>query len=66
MNELLILVGGMVELLRPGSDAAEELLIDEDGHSSLRGTCIRRGAAPLALLPHAQASDVARHEYGEL
>ena len=41
VNELLILVGGMVEVLRPGADAAEELLLGADGHSSLRGTCIR-------------------------
>ncbi len=51
VNELLILVGGMVELLRPGADAAEELVIDADGHSSLRGTCIRRARAPLSHAP---------------
>ena len=42
VNELLILVGGMVEVLRPGADGAEELPLSLDGHSSLRGTCIRR------------------------
>lgn len=41
VNELLILVGGMVEVLRPGADHSEELSLSLDGHSSMRGTCIR-------------------------
>ena len=41
VNELLILVGGMVEVLKPGAEGAEELHLADDGHSSLRGACIR-------------------------
>ena len=37
INELMILVGGMVEVLRPGVDDCEELTIDIDGHNSIRG-----------------------------
>ena len=38
INELMILVGGMCEILKPGLvDTSEELLIDVDGHNSIRG-----------------------------
>ena len=42
MNELTLLVGGMVEVLRPGSEECEELTIDLDGHSSIRGGSYNR------------------------
>jgi hypothetical protein len=45
VNELMILVGGMVEVLKPGSEAAEELTIDLDGFSSVRGTYTRSAPA---------------------
>ncbi|CAL5221935.1 g4209 [Coccomyxa viridis] len=38
INELMILVGGMCEILRPGlEETSEELSIDIDGHNSIRG-----------------------------
>ena len=37
INELMILVGGMVEVLKPGVEGSEELTIDIDGHNSIRG-----------------------------
>ncbi len=37
INELMILVGGMVEMLKPGMEGSEELTIDIDGHNSIRG-----------------------------
>ena len=38
INELMLLVGGMVEVLKPGmDDTAEELSISMAGHSSIRG-----------------------------
>ena len=37
INELMILVGGMVEMLKPGVEGSEELMIDIDGHNSIRG-----------------------------
>ena len=38
INELMLLVGGMVEVLKPGmDDTAEELSISMDGHNSIRG-----------------------------
>ncbi|KAK9903334.1 hypothetical protein WJX75_003130 [Coccomyxa subellipsoidea] len=42
VNELMLLVGGMVEVLRPGSEECEELTIDLDGHSSIRGGSYNR------------------------
>ncbi|CAL8465533.1 g5069 [Coccomyxa elongata] len=42
VNELMLLVGGMVEVLRPGAEDAEELTIDVDGHSSIRGGSYNR------------------------
>lgn len=38
INELMILVGGMCEVLKPGlEENSEELSIDIDGHNSIRG-----------------------------
>ena len=38
INELMILVGGMCEVLKPGlEETSEELSIDIDGHNSIRG-----------------------------
>ncbi len=45
MNELMMLVGGMVEVLRPGAEDAEELTIDVDGHSSIRGGSYNRSVS---------------------
>jgi len=42
INELMILVGGMVEVLKPGKDGSEELTIDIDGHNSIRGGYARQ------------------------
>ncbi|BDA49938.1 probable potassium channel AKT2 [Coccomyxa sp. Obi] len=42
VNELMLLVGGMVEVLRPGAEDVEELTIDVDGHSSIRGGSYNR------------------------
>ena len=45
INELMLLVGGMVEVLKPGmDDTAEELSISMDGHSSIRGGYARHDA----------------------
>lgn len=48
VNELMLLVGGMVEVLRPGAEDAEELTIDVDGHSSIRGGSYNR-SEPLLI-----------------
>ena len=56
VNELLILVGGMVEVLRPGADGAEELSLASDGHSSMRGTCIRHVPFTSILYPEPYSS----------
>ena len=45
VNELMMLVGGMVEVLRPGAEDAEELTIDVDGHSSIRGGSYNRSTS---------------------
>ena len=38
INELMVIVGGMCEVLKPGlADGSEELSIDMDGHNSVRG-----------------------------
>lgn len=50
VNELMLLVGGMVEVLRPGDGDKEELTIDVDGHSSVRGGYYNRCAALQILL----------------
>lgn len=52
MNELLILVGGMVEVLKPGAEGSEELSIDLDGYSSVRGTYTRCLSTPLSIKQH--------------
>jgi hypothetical protein len=53
VNELMLLVGGMVEVLRPGSEECEELTIDLDGHSSIRGGSYNRcGVCSLDDAPH--------------
>ena len=56
INELMLLVGGMVEVLKPGmDDTAEELSISMDGHSSIRGGYARHLSDPILHSTHGGA-----------
>lgn len=67
INELMILVGGMVEVLKPGIDGSEELTIDIDGHNSIRGgyarQCVTCRPWPFSalLLVNSRITIMARH-----
>ena len=55
INELMILVGGMCEVLKPGlEETSEELSIDIDGHNSIRGGYARQVPQLHQLLSNAR------------
>ena len=56
INELMLLVGGMVEVLKPGmDDTAEELSISMDGHNSIRGGYARQLSVAILNSKHSGA-----------